>query len=96
MAQISLEILVRKERSSGSVDYLHWLAVAALLEDFRGHVSRCTACSGQYVELLLVHNPGQAKVGDQKVRIVLWRAEQQVLGLQVPVDNSVVMEIGHG
>lgn len=48
------------------------------------------------MELLLVHNPGQPEVGDQKVRIVLWCAEQQVLGLQVAVHNSVVMEIGHG
>lgn len=48
------------------------------------------------MELFLVHNTGQTEVGNQKVRIVLWGAEQQVLRLQITVDNPVVMEIGHG
>lgn len=44
---------------------LHWLAVAALFEDLRCHVSWRSAGCGQDVELLLVHDPRQSEVGNQ-------------------------------
>lgn len=75
---------------------LHWLAVTTLLEDLWGHVSRRTACGGQHVELLLVHDPGQPEIRNQKVCIVFRGAEQQVLRLQITVNDPVVMKIGHG
>jgi hypothetical protein len=70
--------------------------MTTLFEDFRGHVAWGAAGRGQHVELLFVHDARQAKVGDEQVRIVFWRAEEEVLGLQIAVDNAMVVQIGHG
>lgn len=72
---------------------LHRLAVATLIENLRCHVSRRSTCGCQHVELLLIHNPRQAKVCNQEIRIVFWCAEQQILGLEVTVHNAMVVQI---
>ena len=36
---------------------LHWFAVAGLVEDFRGHVARSTACCSENVKCFFVHYP---------------------------------------
>lgn len=48
------------------------------------------------MELLLIHNPGQAKVGKKEIRIIFWGTEQQVLRLEISVHNSMVMQVSHG
>ena len=45
------------------------------------------------MELLFVHYPGQAKVGDKQVCVVLGRPEKQVLRLQIAVHDAVVVQI---
>jgi hypothetical protein len=48
------------------------------------------------VELFLVHDTRQSKVGDQQISIVLWRPEEQVLRLQIAMYDAVVVEIRDG
>ena len=72
-------------------DDLHWLPVAGFLEYLRRHIPRCAARRGEDVELLLVHDPGQAKVCDEQICVVFRSAEEKVLGFQVAVDDSVVV-----
>ena len=72
---------------------LHWLSVTSLSEYLRRHVTRCTTGGGEDMELLFIHDSRQSKVGNEEVRIVLRRSEQQVLRLQVSVDNAVVVKV---
>lgn len=46
--------------------------------------------------MLLIHNSRESEIGDKQVGIVLWCSEQKVLWLQVPVHDTVVMEICDG
>lgn len=84
---------VRDDAQGPNVD---GLAVARLLEDLGGHVAGGAARRRQHVELFLVHDAGQAKVGDEEVGVVFGGAEQQVFGLEVAVDDAVVVEVGDG
>ena len=47
----------------------------------------------QEVELLIVHDPAETKVCNHDVCILVLRAEEQVLGLQVPVDDVVRVQV---
>jgi hypothetical protein len=47
------------------------------------------------MELLLVHDSGQAKIRNQQIRIVLWCPEQQVLRFQITMHNAMIMQISH-
>lgn len=76
--------------------YLHGLTVTCLFEDLRSHVARSTAGCSQDMELLLIHDPRQAKIRYQQVCIVFGCSEQQILWLEVSVDNSMVVQICHG
>lgn len=67
-----------------------------LVEDLGCHVARSAARRREHVKLLLVHDARQAKVGNEQVGIVLWRAEEQVLGLEVAVHDAMVVQIGDG
>jgi hypothetical protein len=96
MAHTSLEESQQAKSAVKHGIYLHGLAVAALVEDLGRHVARSTACRGQDVELLLVHDTRQAKVSNHQVGIVFRRAEQQVLGLEIAMDNAVVVEVCDG
>ena len=75
---------------------LHGLAVASLLEDFRRHVPRRPARRREDVEGFLVHDPAQAKVGNEEICVVFGCSEQQVLGFQVAMDDAVVVEVCDG
>ena len=75
--------------------YSHRLAVPGFPEDLGSHVSRSSTGGSEHVKLLLVHDARQAKVSDQQVGVIFGRAEQQILGLQVSMDNAVVVEIGN-
>ena len=46
------------------------------------------------MELLLVHDSRQPKVGDKQICVVLGCSEEQVLRLQVAMDDTMVVEIG--
>lgn len=70
---------------------VHWLAVAGLLEDLGCHVSGCATCSGENVELLLVHDAGEAEVCNEQVGVVFGGAEEEVLGLEISMDDAVVV-----
>lgn len=70
--------------------------MSTLLEYLWRHVARSAACRGQDVKLLLVHDSGKAKVGDEKIGIVLGGAKQQVLGLEIAVNDAVIMQVCHG
>lgn len=70
--------------------------MSSLLEYLRRHIPRCTASSGKDVKLLLVHDAGQTEIRNQEICIVLRGAEEEVLGLEVAVDDSVVVEVGYG
>ena len=74
----------------------HWLPVSCLFEDLRRHIPRCTARGGQHVELLLVHDSRQAEVSDEKIGVIFWSPEEQVLWFEVAVDDAVVVEVGDG
>lgn len=67
--------------------------MTGLLENLRCHVAGRAARGRQHVELFLIHDPTQAKIGNQKICIILRRAEEQVLGLQVTMDNAMVMQV---
>lgn len=83
-----------REREGGGG--LHRFPVAGLPEDFRGHVARRAAGGGKDVKGLVVHYSRETKIGNQKIGIVLWRAEKEILGFQVPVNDAVVVEVGYG
>lgn len=70
--------------------------MSCLLKNFRRHIPRRTARCGQHVELLLIHNTREAKVGNQQVGVILGGPEQQILGLEVAVYDAVVMEVRNG
>ena len=72
---------------------LHRFAVSSLAENLRCHVTWCSARRGQDVELLLIHNARQSKVGNQQIGIVFWCSEQQILRLQVSMHDAVVVEV---
>lgn len=70
--------------------------MTALFENLGSHVAGGATGGGQDVELFLVHDAREAKIGNEEVGIVLGGAEEQVLGLQVTVDDAVVVEVGDG
>lgn len=70
--------------------------MAALVEDLGRHVTRSSAGRGQDVELLLVHDARQAKIGNHEICIVFGGAEQQVLGFEIAMHNAVVVEVCDG
>lgn len=74
---------------------LHRFPVASLLEDFRGHVTRRAAGGGKYVKGLIIHYSRQAKISNQEIGVVFWRAEKEILGFQVTMNYAVVVEIGY-
>lgn len=51
------------------------------LDFFFYHVSRCAACGGQQVELVLVYDSRQSKVSNEQLAVFSCSLEQQVLGL---------------
>lgn len=69
--------------------------MAALFEDFGGHVAWRAAGSGKYVKGLIVHYSRQSKIGNQEICVVLWRAEKEILGFQVTVNDAVVVKVGY-
>ena len=75
-------------------NFLHWLAVTSLPEDFRRHVAWCSTSCCQHVELLLVHNPRQSKISDQQIGVIFWRSKKKVFWFQVTMDNAVIVQIG--
>lgn len=74
---------------------IHWLSVSALFEDLWRHVARRPTGCSQDVELLFVHYPGQAEICYQQICVVLGRTEEQILRLQVPVNDAMVVKICH-
>ena len=44
--------------------------------------------------MLIVHDPGQSKIGDQQIGVVLGGAEEEVLGLEITVHDAVGVEVG--
>lgn len=48
------------------------------------------------MELLLVHDAGEAEVGNQEVCVVLGGAEKEVFGFEVAVHNAMVMQVSDG
>ena len=75
---------------------IHWLSMTALLEDLRRHIPRRTAGCRENVELFLVHDAGQSEIGNQEVSVILRRAKQQILRLQVTVHDAVIVQVGDG
>ena len=75
---------------------IHWLAVAGLLENLRGHVARCAARCGEHMKRFLVHDPAEAEVGNEEVGVVFWCSEEEVLRLEIPMHDAVVVEVGYG
>lgn len=69
--------------------------MSAFLEDLGRHVAGRTACSGQNVKLLLVHDPGQSEICDQQVGVIFWCSEEEVLGLEIAMYDAMIMEIGY-
>jgi hypothetical protein len=45
------------------------------------------------VELFLIHDAAETKVRNQQICIVLGRAKQQVLGFQIAMYDSMIMEV---
>jgi len=75
---------------------LHRLSVASLPENLRCHVTWGTTGGCEHMELLLVHDAGEAKISDEQISVVLRSTEQQILGLEIAMHNTVVVQIGDG
>ena len=96
---VSVKGRVAAEQEIGYYAYspdIDWFSMAGLLENFRGHVAWCTTCSGQNVELFLVHYSGETEIGNEEVGIVFWGAEEEVLGFEITVHNAMVVQVGYG
>lgn len=48
------------------------------------------------MKLFLIHDPRQSKVGYQKIRVVFWGSEQEVLRLQISMDDTMVVKVCDG
>jgi hypothetical protein len=48
------------------------------------------------MELLLVHDPRQTEVGNQEIGIIFWGPKQEILWLQIPMYNTMIVEICNG
>ena len=46
------------------------------------------------MELLLIHNTRESKVGDKKIGIVFGSAEEEILGLEIAMYYAVIVEVG--
>ncbi len=75
---------------------LHWFAVTGLFEYLGRHVAWRAAGCGQDVELLFVHYSRKTEVGYQQVGIVFWCAEEEVFGLEIPMHDPMVVQVGYG
>jgi hypothetical protein len=93
MAHMSLRSVSRVYIVSVWLD-LHRFPVASFSKNLRRHVAWCTTCRCQDVKLLLVHYARKSKISDKQIGVVLWCAEEQVLGLQVAMHDAVVVQIG--
>ena len=69
--------------------------MARLIEYLRCHVTRRAARGSQNMKSLLIHNPGEPKICNQQICIVLRCPEEQILGFQIAVYYAVVVEVGH-
>lgn len=83
--------MARGEEGGG----LHRFSMTTLFEDFRGHVAWRAAGGSKYVKGLIVHYSRQSKISNQEISIVLWRAEKEILGFQVTVNDAVVVKVGY-
>lgn len=54
--------------------------MTSFFEDFRSHVAWGTACCGEDVESLFVHDTGEAEISYQQVGVILGRPEKEILG----------------
>jgi hypothetical protein len=45
------------------------------------------------MELLLIHNSRQPEIGNQEISVVLRGPEEQILGFQIAMDDTVVVKI---
>ena len=70
--------------------------MSGLPENLRCHVAWGTTSCRQDVKLLFIHNSRQSKVGDEKICVVFRSAEKQVLGLEIAMDNAMVVQICNG
>jgi hypothetical protein len=75
------------------VENVHWLPMTGLLEDLGCHISWSSTCCGQDMELLLIHNSRQPEIGNQEISVVLRGPEEQILGFQIAMDDTVVVKI---
>jgi hypothetical protein len=48
------------------------------------------------MKLLFVHDPRQPKIRNQQIGIVFGRPEEKILGLEIAVHDTVVVEICDG
>lgn len=96
MAHISLVSCQLRFSRLLDVHSVHWLAMSALVEYLRCHVTRRAACGREYMELLFIHNPAQAKICDQKICVVLRRSEQQVLWLEISMYDPMIVQVCDG
>lgn len=76
-------------------NHLHWLAMSRLLENLRCHVAGSAAGGGEHMEGLFIHDARQTKVGNEQIGIVLGRAEEQILGLEIAMHNAVLVKVGY-
>jgi hypothetical protein len=70
--------------------------VTSFPENLRGHVAWSSACCRQNVELLLVHDSGESEICDEQIGIVFWGSEEQILGFQITMNDSMIVKIGDG
>ena len=70
---------------------LHWFAMSHLLEDLRCHVPWCSTGGRKDVEGVFVHNSRQSKIRNEEVGVVFGCSKQQVLRLQIPMDDAMIV-----
>lgn len=79
---------------TGEVDKdIHRFPMATLLKYLRRHIPWCPTSRRQHMKLFLIHNPTEAEIRNQQIRVILRGSEKQVLGFEIPVHDAVVVEV---
>ena len=70
--------------------------MSSFLENLRRHVPRCSACRCKNMKCFFVHYPRKPEIRNQKVCIVFGGSEEEVLGFEIAVDDTMVVKISNG
>ena len=70
--------------------------MSGFLEYLRRHITWCSACGRKNMESFLIHNSRKPKVCDQEICIIFGCSKEEIFGLEITVDDAVVVEVSDG